>query len=276
MDRPAGSGHGTGKQDALVALLVGSATMPRSRYPGRLDTLPRWCSHPAPVAVVKDDGCRVDLGAAFRRHGARGRRARRDDDGRFVLRSVPPGLQEPSAADVPAGSASHLAQRGEAGGEINAVRRHAARPKGTRRGADSGLAPRNRSASESRFGRDNPPSVERHPNGPRPARGSVERSGIARWSRNYWPRTFASLLLGTGHHRSAVRLGKPARPIMASTARSASSSCRRGAGAGDADEKPIAARARSAAVVRHDDVVGVAVNRSAKRQLCPAAFNRLG
>ncbi|WP_107045188.1 hypothetical protein [Sphingomonas sp. STIS6.2] len=25
---------------------------------------------------------------------------------RFVLRSIPPGLQEPSAADVPAGSAS--------------------------------------------------------------------------------------------------------------------------------------------------------------------------
>lgn len=118
---------------------------------------------------------------------ARARRACRDDDGRFVLRSVPPGLQEPSAADVPAGSASHLAQRGEAGGETNAVRRHTARPRGTRRGADSGLAPRNRSASESRFGRDKPPSVERHPNRPRPARGSVERSGIARWSRHYSP-----------------------------------------------------------------------------------------
>ena len=73
--------------------------------------------------------------------------------------------------------------------------------------------------------RDKPPSVERHSNGPRPARGSVERSGIARWSRHYWPRTFASLPLGTNHHRSAVRLWKPARPIMASTARSASSPC---------------------------------------------------
>ncbi len=59
-------------------------------------------------------------------------------------------------------------------------------------------------------------------------RGSVKRSGIARWSRHYWPRTFASLPLGTSHHRSAVRPGKPARPIMTSTARSASSSCRRG------------------------------------------------
>ena len=47
----------------------------------------------------------------------------------------------------------------------------------------------------------------RYPNGPRPATGSVERSGIARWSRNYSPRTFASLLLETSHHRSAVRLG---------------------------------------------------------------------
>jgi len=192
---------------------------------------------------------------------ARARRACRDNDGGVVLRSVPPGLQEPSAADVPAGSASHLAQRGEAGGETNAVRPHAARPRGTRRGADSGLAPRNRSASGSRFGRDKPPSVERHPNGPRPARGSVERSGIARRSRQYSPRTFATLRLGTSHHRAAVRLEKSARSIMASTARSLSSSCRRGAGAGD--EKPLAARARSAAVVRHDDVAGVAVSRSA-------------
>lgn len=97
---------------------------------------------------------------------ARARRACRDDNGKFAPRSVPPGLQEPSAADVPACSASHLAQRGEAGGETNALRRHAARPRGTRRGADSGLAPRNRSASESRCGHGKPPSVERHPNGP--------------------------------------------------------------------------------------------------------------
>ena len=72
-------------------------------------------------------------------------------------------------------------------------------------------------------------------------RGSVKRSGIARWSRHYWPRTFASLPLGTSHHRPAVRLGKPARQIMTSTARAASSSCRRGAGAGGDDEKLIAA-----------------------------------
>ncbi|RYY13019.1 MAG: hypothetical protein EON55_11125 [Alphaproteobacteria bacterium] len=41
--------------------------------------------------------------------------------GRFVLRSIPPGLQEPSAADVPAGSASRLAHRGEAGAKAIAV-----------------------------------------------------------------------------------------------------------------------------------------------------------
>lgn len=101
-------------------------------------------------------------------------------------------------------------------------------------------------------------------------RGSVKRSGIARWSRHYRPRTFASLPLVTSHHRSAVRPGKPARPIMASTARSAFSPCRRGAVAGDrdgdGDEKPLAARARSAAIVRHDDVAGIAVRRSAKRE----------
>jgi len=193
---------------------------------------------------------------------ARARRACRDDDGGFVLRSVPPGLQEPSAADVSAGSAPHMAQRGEAGAETNAVEvacllsgRNTA--PGQAPASPQGTAPRrNRD-----LGRDKPPSVERHSNGPRPASGSVERSGIARWSRHYSPRTFASLRLGTNHHRSAVRLGKPARPTMASTVRSASSRCRRGAGAGD--EKPLAARARSAAVFRHDDVAGVAVSRSA-------------
>jgi len=88
-----------------------------------------------------------------------------------------------------------------------------ASPHGTapRRNRDAGtVSPRQ--SSVTRMGQDR-------------LRGSVKRSGIARWSRHYWPRTFASLPLGTNHHRSAVRLWKPARPIMASTARSASSPC---------------------------------------------------
>lgn len=119
-----------------------------------------------------------------------------------------------------------------------------------------------------------------------PRQSSVTRTGQDRLGAGWnsalvatlFTRTFARLPLGTSHHRSAVRLGKPARPIMASTARSASSPFRReaGAGVGDGVEKPRSARARSAVVVRHDDLVGVAVSRSAKRQLCAAVCNRLG
>ena len=206
---------------------------------------------------------------------ARARRACRDDDGGFVLRSVPPGRQEPSAADVPAGSASHLAQRGEAGAETNAV--EVACPLCGRNTAP-GQAPASPQGTAPRRNRDLGAIS--------PRQSSVTRTGQDRLGarRNsalvarLFTRTFARLPLGTSHQRSAVRLGKPARPIMASTARSASSPLRREAGAGVCDgvEKPRSARARSAVVVRHDDVVGVAVSGSAKRQLCAAVCNRLG
>jgi len=151
------------------------------------------------------------------------------------------------------------------------VRRHAARPRGTRRGTDSGLAPRNRSASESRCGHGKPPSVERHPNGPRPAKGLGEAK------RNS---ALVATLLAPNLREPALRnqsspLG--CSPLEACTTdHGVDSAIRvltmRGAGAGDGDgdgdgdEKPLAARARSASVVRHDDVAGVAVRRSAKRE----------
>ena len=208
---------------------------------------------------------------------ARARRACRDDDGGFVLRSVPLGRQEPSAADVPAGSVSYLAQRGEAGAETNAV--EVACPLSGRNTAP-GQAPASPQGTAPRRNRDLGAIS--------PRQSSVTRTGQdrlgARWNSalvaTLFTRTFARLPIGTSHHRSAVRLGKPTRPIMASTARSASSPFRReagaGAGVGDGVEKPRSARARSAVVVRHDDVVGVAVSRSAKRQLCAAVCNRLG
>ncbi len=273
---PAGNRHGTVKQDALVALLVRQCHYALIPLPGAALTpflagaraLRRCLSCRMMVAtwtLVPPFGVT-----------ARARRACRDDDGRFVLRSVPPGLQERSAADVPAGSASHLAQRGEAVGETNAVRRHAARPRGTRRGADSGLAPRNRSASESRCGHGKPPSVERHKNGPRLAKGL----GEAKRNSALVATLLAPNLRELAPRNQSSPLGcspwKPARPIMSSTARSASSPFRRGAGAGDGDEKPLSARARSAEVVRHDDVVGVAVSRRAERQQCAAVCNGLG
>lgn len=172
---------------------------------------------------------------------ARARRACRDDDGGFVLRNAPPGRQEPNAAVVipaahpPWHRAAKPAQRPTRWGgvwperEAHGAGQTPASPHETapRRNRDAGtVSPRQ--SIVTRMGQDR-------------LRGSVKRSGIARWSRHYWPRTFESLPLGTSHHRSAVRPGKPARPIMTSTARSASSSCRRGAGAGGDDEKLIAA-----------------------------------
>ena len=170
------------------------------------------------------------------------------------------------------------------------MRWRAASTRGTRRGADSGLAPRNRSASESRCGHGKPPSVDRHPNGPRPAKGL----GEAKRNSALVAKLFAPNLRELALRNQSSPLGcspwKPARPIMSSTARSASSPFRRGAGAGDGDEKPLAAREKSAEVVRHDAVVGVAVSRNAKRetrnakretrnakhQQCAAVCNGLG
>lgn len=152
--------------------------------------------------------------------------------GRFVLRSVALGRQEPSAAVVI--PAVHPTWHNAAKPAQRPTRRGGVQPEPKAHGAGQipasphGTAPRRyrevgavspRQSIVTRTGQDR-------------LRRSVERSGMARGSRNSSPRIFASLPLEPSHHRSAIRLGKPARPIVASTARSASSPCRRGRGRG--------------------------------------------
>jgi hypothetical protein len=135
-----------------------NVTVPRSRNPERTrhPSCPVPAASPAPGGRCEEWWLRCGPWCRLRCHGARVVHVEMTI-GWSVLRSSPPERQRLRAAvGMPAGHFP-LAWRSKAGAKTNAVRWRAPCPKGTRRGVGSGLAPRNRSASNSRFGRGSAP-----------------------------------------------------------------------------------------------------------------------
>ena len=131
------------------------------------------CACACQVAVVKGGSCGVDLGAAFA-VTARARRACRDDDGMVGAAQLPARTAETARGCRDTGRAFPPWHRAARPAQRSSRRGGARDPEGTRLGQAPAPFPGTAPRHDYQVGAVALPSVDRHPNGPRLGRGSVE------------------------------------------------------------------------------------------------------